>query len=357
MGRNLVLCFDGTNNQYAVVNTNVVKLYSMLDRTGSDQLAYYQPGIGTSAPPGMWGHLRGWLVTRIDLAVAWLLSDHVTTGYRYLMRYYQEGDRVFIFGFSRGAYTARALGGMLHKVGLLSQGNEELIPFAWDVYKRKDNFAVARGFCHTFGRRVPIHFMGLWDTVSSVGWMWNPSTLPYTTNNPSVMVVRHAIALDERRAYFRQNLWGETEDSVTNCLQVWFPGVHCDVGGGYAERESGLSKLALRWMIGQARAFGLQIQPKMEKAMLPAKPMARSAAPDPGAPQHESLRRWWWIVEFIPKRIRFASAQFKTRWIIPLGRPRSVASGARLHCSVRERMEQVSTYRPKNLPAVFQEEL
>src|SRR5260221_7364528 len=103
MARNVVLCLDGTSNQYAATNTNVVKLYAMLDRARNDQLSYYQPGIGTFPPPGAWGRVKRWVATRLDLAIAWLLSEHVTDAYRFLMRYYQEGDSIFIFGFSRGA--------------------------------------------------------------------------------------------------------------------------------------------------------------------------------------------------------------------------------------------------------------
>jgi uncharacterized protein (DUF2235 family) len=142
MGRNLVLCFDGTNNEYAATNTNVVKMYAMLDRTQDDQLTYYQPGIGTFAPPGVWGRVKRWFVTRLDLAIAWLLEEHVSDGYKFLMRYYRPGDRIYIFGFSRGAYTARVLAAMLHKVGLLTQGNEEMVPFAWNMFRRhSDPFA------------------------------------------------------------------------------------------------------------------------------------------------------------------------------------------------------------------------
>src|SRR5262245_47908342 len=103
----------------------------MLDRGRDDQLTYYQPGIGTIAPPGIWGRAKRWFIERLDLAIAWLLEEHVTSAYRFVMRYYQEGDRIFIVGFSRGAYTARAVAGMIYKVGLLTQGNEELLPFAW----------------------------------------------------------------------------------------------------------------------------------------------------------------------------------------------------------------------------------
>lgn len=84
----------GTNNEYAATNTNVVKLYAMLDRTKSDQLAYYQTGIGTFAPSGVWGKTKQFFLKKIDLAIAWFLEDHVTAGYRFLMRYYQEGDNI-----------------------------------------------------------------------------------------------------------------------------------------------------------------------------------------------------------------------------------------------------------------------
>jgi len=137
----------------------------------------------------------------------------------------------------------------VHKVGLLTQGNEELIPFAWDTFAKESDKAISEGFKKTFSRDVPIRFLGLWDTVSSVGWVWDQKHLPFTQNNPSVQSVRHAVALDERRAYFVQNLWGTVPADVE---QLWFPGVHCDVGGGYKESDSGLSANALKWMVEKA---------------------------------------------------------------------------------------------------------
>ena len=350
MGRNIVVCFDGTNNEYAATNTNVVKTYAMVDRTRDDQLAYYQPGIGTYAPPGVWGKAKRWLITRLDLAVAWLLEDHVTAGYRFLMRYYREGDQIFIFGFSRGAYTARALAAMLYKVGLLTAGNEELLPFAWNMFKRERDPVVYKGFRHTFSRRVTVRFLGVWDTVSSVGWAWHPQYLQFTKDNPIVKVVRHAVALDERRAYFRQNLWTNDPPSTQDVQQVWFPGVHCDVGGGYVEREAGLSKIALKWMVEQAEAFGLRFQPKAKAAILPERDTEQEVAPSSTAMKHESLRGWWWIVEFWPKRIKDPAKGFAPRWIIPRGRPRYVNENSKIHASVFERRDRVPSYQPSNLP-------
>jgi uncharacterized protein (DUF2235 family) len=353
MGRNIVLCFDGTNNEYRAVNTNVVKIYGMLDRTGKEQLTYYQPGIGTLAPPGVWGKTRKWFITKLDLAVAWLLEDHVTDGYRFLMRYYQDGDSIFIFGFSRGAYTARAVAAMLYKVGLLTAGNEELLPFAWDMYQREQDVAVYTGFRHTYSRKVRVHFLGLWDTVSSVGWAWNPQHLQFTANNPIVDVVRHAVALDERRAYFPQNLWGSEPGTGTDVLQVWFPGVHCDVGGGYLESEAGLSKIPLRWMVGQAKSFGLRVNPKAEAAMLPDKDTPQAAAPSATAMKHESLRGLWWILEFLPKQVRDPAKGFETRWILHRGKPRHVPPASNLHSSIFTRTKAIPSYRPTNLPMPF----
>jgi uncharacterized protein (DUF2235 family) len=346
VGRNLVLCLDGTSNKYGLTKTNVVKLYEMLDRTTPDQLMYYQPGIGTMPATGMWSGFGRWLSTRLDLAIAWLLQNHVTDAYRFLMRFYLPGDSIFVFGFSRGAYTARALAGMIHKVGLLTQGNEELLPFAWQTFRARENWKEAGGFKKTFSRDINVHFLGLWDTVSSVGWMWNPKNLQFTADNPSVTIVRHAIALDERRAYFRQNRWTVKPRAGQDALEAWFPGVHCCVGGGYPEEESGLPNIALKWMTGHAEAAGLKIDDAAKERMLPP-------ADEPAwiaAKAKESLAGFWWLAEYLPKRIQDPAADFATRWIIHGGRRRYVADGANVHVSVFERMGQVSDYRPSNLP-------
>jgi hypothetical protein len=238
------------------------------------------------------------------------------------MRYYQEGDQIFIFGCSRGAYTARVVAGMLHKVGLLTQGNEELIPFAWDTYQNQRDETISDGLKSTFCRPVRVHFLGLWDTVSSVGWAWAPQHLPYTQNNPSVDTIRHAAALDERRVYFVQNLWGTIPVDVE---QVWFPGVHCNVGGGYPEDVAGLSAIALKWMIGKAEAAGLIVDPVMKATLLPAQntPGSRYAAPFAGSPPRESLTGLWWLVEFIPKTYKDPAANFATKWMIAAAGPLS----------------------------------
>src|SRR5439155_24700396 len=134
-------------------------------------------------------------------------------------------------------------------------------------------------FRRAFSRKVQVDFLGLWDTVSSIGWAWNPKYLQFTANNPIVKTVRHAVALDERRAYFLQNLWGHDPHLSTDIQQVWFPGVHCDIGGGYREQQAGLSKITLKWMVDQATSFGLQFNPKAVAVMVPAVDTAEYVAP------------------------------------------------------------------------------
>lgn len=352
MPRKLILCFDGTNHQYAATNTNVVKLYSMLDRNDEEQLAYYQPGIGTRLPAGVWGRVRRWVLRKLDLSIAFLLKDHVCNGYRFLMRHYRPGDEIFIFGFSRGAYTARVLAAMLYKVGLLTKGNEELIPFAWRMYRHERNYRTSFSFRRTFSRQVRVRFLGLWDTVSSIGWAWDPQHLQYTRQNRIVDAVRHAVALDERRAYFVQNLWSEVpaETKGQDVLQMWFPGVHCDVGGGYREAEAGLSKITLKWMVEEAQHFGLRFDAARRRELLPRVSNLKQSAPDPSAPLHQSLTGWWWLAEYLPKRIKDPARGYSLRWILHRGQPRFVSARAKVHSSVLERMYQVPDYRPVNVP-------
>lgn len=358
MSKNIVLCFDGTNNKYsATTDTNVVKLYQMLDKSSTVQIAYYQPGIGTMPPSGMFGKVQKWIADVTDLATAWLLDEHVCDGYRYLMRYYEPGDTVFLFGFSRGAYTARAVAAMVHKVGLLTQGNEELVPFAWDIFKNQRNAVVYDGFKQTYSRTVDIDFVGVWDTVSTVGWIWNPQHLPYTAENPSIKVIRHAMAIDEHRALFVQNLCSPIANGNQDLLQVWFAGVHCDVGGFYREpSEAGLSKCALKWMIDEAKKFGLRVDKNMENLIIPKVPNANYSAPDPAGVAHESLTGFWHIAEWVPKIYSDPAHGFRKRLMIHMYRRRFVASNPvpNVHSSLDKRINNPAmNYNPTNLPRPY----
>ncbi|KAH7344051.1 hypothetical protein B0J17DRAFT_200724 [Rhizoctonia solani] len=314
-GRTLILCFDGTSNRYNEKNTNVVKFVSLLQNEIPDrQLVYYQPGIGTYTNPGIFTPLTMKLANVLDEAVAWYIGAHITGGYKWLMNRYRAGDRICIFGFSRGAYTARALAGMINKVGLLPPGNHEQVTIAYDIYRTdtKEGYTLGDGFRDTFSRVVPIEFVGVWDSVSSVGVI-RSHTLPYAASNNIISTFRHAMALDERRAWFvvdpwhirpapRTGFWsglfsrrkdpneqsrlarfvvwltfggcqelleverhgrtpGESSKklftsspnarSPTDVKEVWFAGCHSDVGGGNVldSEPHSLSDITLRWMV------------------------------------------------------------------------------------------------------------
>ncbi|KAG9048238.1 hypothetical protein FS837_000437 [Tulasnella sp. UAMH 9824] len=284
-GRTLVLCFDGTTNIYDFDNTNIIKFFDLLRKDDPDrQMVYYQPGIGTYVNPGMWMPVFIQMSKFADQAFAWFLDAHIMGGYKFLMQNWRKGDRICLFGFSRGAYTARCLAGMLHKVGLLPISNLEQVPFAYSMYKdnSKRGWEQAAGFKRTFSRSVEVEFIGVWDTVSAVGVLW-PRHLPFSSANTTIKTFRHALSLDERRARFQPNLWHrEAEDEAaarrdpehaslgrhfhpvaevvdevrsfkTDVQEVWFAGCHSDVGGGSVANTTphSLSFVTLRWMIEQ----------------------------------------------------------------------------------------------------------
>ncbi|KIM40908.1 hypothetical protein M413DRAFT_445679 [Hebeloma cylindrosporum] len=324
--RTLVLCFDGTSNEYDADNTNVVKLFALLKKDDKAQMVYYQAGVGTWFQPGVVAPIFEWGAKVLDLAFAWYLDAHVLDGYKFLMENYCPGDKICMFGFSRGAYTARALAGFLYKVGLLPKDNDSQAPFAYKMYKRTDaaGLELCAGFKQTYCRSVTINFMGVWDTVASVGVIMG-RTLPFTNSNSSIKTFRHALSLDEHRAKFRPNnyhrpspsiqaarldpehassglhskdgsgsisleattaekkkkLWGFLGKGGTvkkaqkalspelmalgesdDVLEVWFSGCHSDVGGGAVTNDTkeSLSNITLRWMVREALASESGIQ-------------------------------------------------------------------------------------------------
>lgn len=255
--RNLVLCCDGTSNQFSKDRTSVIKLFHALIKDDTRQLVYYHPGIGTRAPTGIGTKTGGWVARTAGLAFGYKLQDDVTDAIAFLMDNYRDGDRLYVFGFSRGAYTARVICAMLHLYGLPMAGNDPLVPYAtqmlWALARAGSaaNYQACRQLAQDFkgtisSRECKTHFLGVWDTVNSVGWIGSPLTMPYARDNPDVAIVRHAKAIDERRGFFRVN-WFK-EDPARDIREVWFPGTHCDVGGGFPEAESGLSKYPLEWM-------------------------------------------------------------------------------------------------------------
>jgi uncharacterized protein (DUF2235 family) len=321
MPKNIVVCCDGTSNEYSKDLTNVVKLFSVLVHDPARQIAFYHPGLGTMPPPGALTPLRQKISLLLGLAFGAGLEDDIRNAYAFLMNNFEPGDRVYLFGFSRGAYTVRAVASLLHAYGLIRRGNETLVPYATRMLAAINNikgqgeqqseearrmFALADGFKATFSSaECRPWFVGVWDTVSSVGWIENPLHLPYTANNPDIAHGRHAVAIDERRAFFRQNLWWPEDppkpSGPTDLKQVWFPGVHSDVGGGYPEKDSGLAKLALEWMLNEATALELLVDPVKVDIVL-GRTDQNHAKPDPNAALHESLTGAWWLAEIILKR-------------------------------------------------------
>jgi len=357
MGKNIVICCDGTANEFARDNTNVLKLYSTL-RHDETQCTYYHPGVGTMEPPGALTPIRRRVTRTLGLAVGAYLANDIRDAYVFLMNAYQPEDKVFLFGFSRGAYTVRALASLLKLYGLLRPGNDAMVPYAIRMmtavskarekdrnrYKQEidEYFRLAARFKETMARVCEPWFVGVWDTVSSVGWIENPLRLPFSANNPDIHVGRHAIAIDEKRAFFRTNRWiskaeAETkrrEQGPRDLLQVWFPGVHCDVGGGYPEAESGLSKLALEWMLDEAEPHGLAVDAERRRDVLGGRqPFVK---PDPNGYLHESLTGWWKLSEYIPKRHRNEATGRDERRANQFRR-RRIPGGSVMHWSVFER--------------------
>ena len=411
-GKNIVICLDGTGNQYGEDLSNIVKLFRMIERTPGTQVAYYDPGVGTMGDP----MYKTWIARKINkvlgLAFGRGLTRNLIEAYTFLVEHYENGDRVFLFGFSRGAYTARALAAFIRQCGLFENGSENLIPYAMKLFlkkeKTKDDFRMLSGFRSTYGRQfrreddpkfpdrkvekgrnpyhwqLRIHFLGLFDTVKSYGWVRNPVKLSEESKNPSVLHVRHALSIDERRIFFRQLHWISSPGQ--DCREVWFPGVHADVGGGYPEPESGLSKIALEWMVHEACALGLKVDRyRYHRAMGRIRNKngywedgnnENYPAPSATAPAHESLNGWWRIVQPLPKSLEhwekdkhrrtIKSEEDRPRLVAPDQKPPARGENPLLvHQSVLDRIDEgqvetisapnsegknpKSAYRPKNL--------
>jgi len=194
-------------------------------------------------------------------------ADHVTQGYKFLMRYYSPGDKIYIFGFSRGAYEARILAEMVDGIGLLSRGNEEMVSSVWyafSAYKCQRDSKKGPLLDHymartkaVFGREdVQVYFLGLFDCVNSVNEFEMPTpgkSTPYIKKAPAKHI-RHAVSIDERRAKFKPTLMlmdpGSSEH--VDIVETWFAGNHGDIGGGW-EPQHGLllSDLTLSWMVSE----------------------------------------------------------------------------------------------------------
>jgi uncharacterized protein (DUF2235 family) len=356
VSKNIVICCDGTGNEFGDNNSNVVKLYQTLVQNDAKQVCYYHPGVGTEGSPTSRNKLEAAWSVVLGMGFGAGLLGYVGDAYRFLMDTYEEGDHIYLFGFSRGAYTVRALAGMLHMFGLLHQGNEGMIRYILKIFARRTRaakglqpeFMVAKGFKATYSRSVKLEMVGVWDTVSSVGMIWDPLKLPYTARNPIMKHGRHAVSIDERRCFFRNNLWGAPLPGQS-IKQVWFAGVHSDVGGSYPSLESGLSQITLQWMLCEAVALGLLVDGQKSESVLGRTPPPPPVPPNPAQPVHNSLTWTWWILEFLPHRYYDAKDK-KIHWHLPLGRSRVIPAGSVFHQSVVEKTNLDPAYKPDNLP-------
>lgn len=445
--RKIIICFDGTGNEVGDNESNILKLYKGLAQT-DEQIVHYVPGVGTFDGPRLFGSaLLNNTKSLLGLAFGMGLEDDVLDAYRFLCSTYQgpgtkaalrrrreagiraaadalgiapppegtsasdEGDRIYIFGFSRGAYAARILAGFLHNFGVVTPDKLHLIPGAFRAYrlvtdldrKQPDSviFKKLRQFDEVLSPDpdVPIRALGLFDTVASMArfsrplrtfWKWrSPMELGTHANvmrNRSVRIVLHAQAVDERRSMFRALPWVPSEfhgnrfkiparERQQYVEQRWFPGYHSDVGGTPREYYSGLGKITLLWMLDRLAEFeaeadaedkrasapGLVLKQRYRREFLEGRNRERRtpaadpfAQPDTLAPMHPSMAPGWWPLEILPKTTK--RREWPQRggwgWYIPWGEPRLIPGDHVIDASVYDRMRRWRFYRPVNVPAL-----
>ena len=274
MGKRLVVCCDGTWNEPDELHggvaapTNVAKFaLSVLSGEDSGQLLYYEPGVGTNPDERILGGAFGYGLAR-----------NVRNCYQFLAEEFESGDELYLFGFSRGAYTARSLAGMIRNCGILRKEHADQVDEAFGFYRDRSSHTHPRALAAQIFRRMyshadeEIHFIGVWDTVGALGiptelpgWKWLSERLTGweklwgfhdTRLSSHVRFAYHALSIDETREPFKPTLWTEDDAADGQTLeQVWFSGVHTEVGGGSA--DASLSDIALLWMAEKAKAAGL----------------------------------------------------------------------------------------------------
>ena len=338
MPKNLVLCCDGTwdsadqekdPNTGEICVSNVLKIaVRMKKRTeaGKLQIVYYDQGVGSS----------GNLLDRVGGgAFGEGLEMNINDVYRFLVANYEPGDAIYLIGFSRGAYTARSIAGMIRRCGILRRECVREYPDAKELYKSgvQSNDPRAQQFRkdNCIEDNTPIQCIAVWDTVGSVGIPvhgfegFNEQKYGFldTTLSSAVSYAFHGLAVDERRGPFKPTLWVSqpTPAQQPNVQQVWFAGVHSDVGGGYPEH--GLSDLALNWILDCLQTAGAEPDPAVIKSL--------GTKPDPMQKTHNSLKGLF-VVDTFDRQI--GTTQFKTEY---------------LHRSLIQKWRDDKSYRPKPL--------
>ncbi|MEO6455155.1 MAG: DUF2235 domain-containing protein [Ginsengibacter sp.] len=273
--KRIIVCCDGTWNKPGskdrnmIVKTNVQKIYEAIDTNASKvkQVKFYGQGVGTgfSARDHFMGGGTGLGIDR-----------NIQDAYKFIMWNYVPGDELYLFGFSRGAYTVRSLAGLIRNCGIMKSEYLHLVDEAYHLYRDRTPLThpdsdLMKAFKRSYGideEETIIKFMGVWDTVGALGiplrW-FNGLNKKYEFHDvklsSQIRYAYHALAIDEKRKIFEPALWEVSENAVNAskpqiCEQVWFPGVHSNVGGGYA--DCGLSDITLKWMTNKGSDTGLE---------------------------------------------------------------------------------------------------
>jgi uncharacterized protein (DUF2235 family) len=348
--KRLIVCADGTWNTpdrrdgASFAPSNVVKIARAIlpqDAAGTPQVVYYDQGIGTDN-----------LVDKLTGGAFGVgLSRNVRDAYLFLVHNYEAGDEIYFYGFSRGAFTVRSTGGLIRKAGLVQKRHADRAYEAWDLYRKRDDSpdtSLAQKFRDSYSRYpIRIRLIGVWDTVGALGI---PGMLNFVGRNRfqfhdvalsrSVDFAFQALAIDERRRFFQPTLWEQHPEAVDQVLeQVWFPGVHMDVGGGY--QDTSLADAAFVWMVQRSRLAGIAFDDDYVNA---AKPEALGAI-------HESRMFPYTLIPIFERPL--GAGVSRTRSIYE----QASRSNESLDDSARRRFNGIETYRPANLDAYLKSEM
>lgn len=384
--RKLIVCFDGTGNEIEQNESNILRLYKCLAHS-DQQLIYYVPGVGTTDRARIAGHWLEEFRRLQGLVFGQGLEANVLAAFEFLCRNYRDGDQLYFFGYSRGAYTARVLAGFLNQFGLIAPHELHLVRPAFRIYRKLTetdprkayaDLRIQTQFFHM--THPPIRMLGLWDTVSSMirirpkGTRWIEfGTHASVNENPSVQAVRHVLSIDERRRLFRHQLWqtgpffGKRKgDAATaeqqDVKQVWFPGTHTDVAGSVREAQAGLAKVSFQWMREELDALDapLAFDEALYRRYVLGDPddVTREmglafVAPNPLAPLHDQLKNWGWrALEHWPRRKSQSNWPDQAKedgWYRPRGQYRYIPPEAVIHPAAFFRRRELPGYDPLNL--------
>jgi uncharacterized protein (DUF2235 family) len=344
--KRLVLCCDGTWNsadqvvEGAPCPTNVVRLAYRVAKSDGDikQVIYYSQGVGT-----------GNSIDRFSGgAFGSGVEDNIFDAYRFLIANYETGDQLYLFGFSRGAFTARSIAGMIRKCGILKRNDVNRYREALELYRSDDDpdapqpMKFREDFAIDGLTSTPIAFIGVWDTVGALGipirglrsLTRRKHQFHDTELSGSVKHAAHALAIDERRAPFEPATWRYKPKPGQTVRQAWFPGVHSDVGAGYPDRA--LGDIALQWMMQQAQAAGLAFQPLAAQHAL---------APSALGKLHNSKTGLYYLTLGQDRTIGKSTASIRGQ----AEAPEHVDPTQSLHPSALERWDADPTYRPPGM--------